>query len=187
MSNRQNRVAVFPGNFRNLAFTCFSGSGMLPLDSGLLSRFFPGNREYGSHGRIHLIGSVDGDIRSHSDYDIRLLRKLSTMQTKCFAHQSLNAISPYSIPHLSLYTNPQATLRQVICRVYDSKTFTIQSSTNLVHPFELPVIFHYTLLRESKLFHKNYTASCLRPRARRLLITARPAWVFMRTRNPWVR
>lgn len=128
-----------------------------------------------------------GKIRPDGDDDIAVGGELLAVQPKTLAEQPLDPVPLHRIANLARHTDPQTTPRQGIGEINDRKPLAAQSRPGPVDALKLPVLPQQMLLGEAQPPQAAQADSCLRPLARRRLITAWPFLVFMRTRNPWVR
>ena len=109
------------------------------------------------------------------------------MEPKGLAEQSFNPVAPHRVADLARNADTQATPGQGVGEIDDRKPFAAKSRSGSVHTLKLPVITQQMLLGEGQPLQSAQADSCLRPLARRLLMTAWPFLVLIRTRNPWVR
>jgi hypothetical protein len=108
------------------------------------------------------------------------------MQSEGFPDYTFNSVPVYRITSFFLYTDTQPVVLHTVCRKDQRKTLTMQAFSLAIDTIKLPVFSQQTYFGKSKSFF-HQAESCLRPLARRRLITACPARVLMRNRNPWVR
>lgn len=113
--------------------------------------------------------------------------------SKSFPNQSLNSVSQDIVARYALSHHQSKGTKSVV-RVHgvQHEIPTGAPYSRPKHPIELsrspePARRWKAVVDGSRSAACNYTANRARPLARRALITARPARVFMRTRNPCVR
>ncbi len=131
--------------------------------------------------------TVKGKIGPDGDNNIALPRKTLPVASEDFPNQPLDPVPPYCVAGPAMHTDPQAIPWQGIRQDNDCKTVPMKPPSGPVYALKLPVCTQQMRLRESIPLQQAQAASCLRPLARRLLMTARPFLVFIRTRKPWVR
>jgi len=140
----------------------------------------------GYRGRNPSRGSR-GKIRTYCENDISTDGIKRPFKTKRLTNNSLDSVSLYSPFELSVNTDPDSVIPQIIGNIDQRKPLTTMSL-----PLPVNLIKLLPLAKQSGFLEfiprQDYQAeSRLRPFARRAFKIARPARVDIRARNPWVR
>lgn len=136
---------------------------------------------------MHVQQTVDGEFGADGENDIGGRREPIAVQTEDLPDQSLDPVAPHSVACLAVHTDPQSVVRQGVGQEDQGEPLSPKPPAGSVDALKLPGCSQQMLFRKRAAIQAVQGANCLRPFALRLLITARPVRVFMRTRNPWVR
>lgn len=109
---------------------------------------------------------------TNSYHNVTTFGELPPMEAKSFPDNSFYSISLHSIAGCFLYADPQTAVTNSIGCKYQRKSLTVQPLPLAIHAIKLPFFSQQTSFWKSVLFHGNQADNCLRPLARRRLITA---------------
>ena len=133
------------------------------------------------------IQTIERKIGPDGNNNVTAIGKFRPVTAKDFSNQSFDPVSPNRIANFSLDAYSQTVPCQGIGQYNDGKTIAVVPFSGPIDALKLPVGPQKMFFGECIPIQSAQTASCLRPFARLLRITACPFFVFMRTRNPWVR
>lgn len=131
--------------------------------------------------------TVEGAIGPDRDNNVAVIGKSAAIAAKSLSNQPLDSVAPYRVANFSLDTDSQTIPRKVVCPHNNGKSVAAKSFPPTIDVLKLPIGSKQMLFGEGVPMQSIQAASCVRPLARRLLMTARPFLVLMRRRNPWVR
>jgi hypothetical protein len=140
--------------------------------------------DYPCHTGLHIDQAIYSEFRPDSKNNIARSWKQVAIQTEDLPYQPFDPVAPYCITNFSMHTNPQPIEILRVRHKNHGKPIPSAPLAKPINALELSSCPEQVNFRESKTFQQ---ANCLRPFALLLLITAWPARVFIRTRNPWVR
>ena len=128
------------------------------------------------------------------DRNIQVLIARNQFSTEKFPEPPFQSIPADGIPDFPAHRNSEPSPTQVIGTKQNGKMGCLDTPPDLPGVLVIPGSAHPPGSRETPIHCRpdNYllgiaTASCLRPRARRRLITLLPLRLRIRLRNPWVR